>query len=414
MISGKSSHRFKLFLTFLAGLTGAQAASAQQQQSPNYAPPPMFDEAPAPMVRPQTQNGYIVEPKVSAQPTINQPDPAQGYRPVIAPRVSVDPDSGRRAPSLPPATPIKPIAPTAPIPVPAPSTPTAPSLVVEQPRGVIAPAAPVPATIAPPVTAPALAKPAFMKPIVEKKDVYIKRQKPETAPAPAPVKKPVPPKSTAIETPIEEKPAAKTDDRTQPIKRGIAMPAARVTNKGSVTGPKTMPAIPTEGVDGQVLFESDDQTQEQTILERHQIQTEEKHKAETLVPIVPRPKENVTPATFESGEQNAMKRSIPFEPGQIRLPAEIADPIAAGVVQELDKNDRSDWRLQVRAFATPHGTGLSSDRRIALSRALSLRSTLITQGVAAERIDVLAEGVESTGGQSGDRIDLYLYGPKSE
>ena len=109
-----------------------------------------------------------------------------------------------------------------------------------------------------------------------------------------------------------------------------------------------------------------------------------------------------------------LKKIIPFQPGQIGLPQAEADPIVAGIVKQLDGEDKKDWRVQIRSYATPHGTGLSSDRRIALSRALSLRTTMIAQGVPASAIDVSAEGLQSQSGGPPDRVDVYLYGPKDE
>ncbi|PZO77773.1 MAG: hypothetical protein DI626_12225, partial [Micavibrio aeruginosavorus] len=157
---------------------------------------------------------------------------------------------------------------------------------------------------------------------------------------------------------------------------------------------------------------------EPTIMERHQTQLEAQKNDTAVKPpehVVPRPDPNVTPARFAPNDQGVLKKTIPFEAGQIGMKGEDVNPIAAGVVAELDGKEKADWRVQIRSFATPHGAGLSSDRRIALSRALSLRSALIEKGVPASRIDVMAQGLEiESGEQAGDRIDLYLYGKKGE
>lgn len=440
MISGKFLHRSNLFFALLLSAACLSAPDANAQQG-GYAPPPMFDDAPAPMVRPQIENGYIVEPKTSSPP-VAAPSVSPAERPVaIAPRVSVDPDAKRPARLVTPKAPQAPVVPTAPIAIPAPPVVTAPAAPVIAPPQQARPVMPVAPPPAAPVSTPAPApvpKPPMMKPIVEK-EVYIKREKPplpakkpDVAPAPEkpaetviPAAKPAPKVESEAEVKkpapvLTAAPSSKNDDRTQPVppKDGKNMPAARVTNKGVLSGPKNMPSVPTQDVDGQVIFEPETAPiSEPTILERHQQQQTKEtatEKAETLVPIVPRPKDGVAPASFESAGQDALKRSIPFAPGQIGLKPEEADPVAAGIVKELDSEDKQGWRVQIRSHATPHGTGLSSDRRIALSRALSLRSTLITQGVAPDLIDVLAEGVESTKGQAGDRIDIYLYGPRAK
>lgn len=404
MTSGKFLHRFKLNFPCAAIVWALLAPSSyaqtqQQAQQPVYVPPPMFDDTPAVMVRPKTDNGYIVEPKTSPKPAAPV-TPAQAPRtPVIVPRISVDPDSGRAAPPLTRPKPAQPVKPATPAPV-KPAAPKTPSLVIEPKKA--------------PAPAPAGKKPDIMKPIVEKKpsektekEVYIKRDKAKAA-APEETKK-----QDVSET--KAPPISGMDD--------APMPAARVKHGGSImSGPKTMPAVPTEDVDNQVLFNGDDDTPSQTILERHQSQTrkkqqEEKKRAETARSAPPPAvKEDTVPATakartFEDNGQDAMKRTLPMQPGQISLSPPLAQQIAGDVLQELGADGKKDWRVQIRAYAAPHGAGLSSDKRIALSRALALRSSLITQGVAPDKIDVLADGLENAGDE---RIDLYLYGPKAK
>jgi outer membrane protein OmpA-like peptidoglycan-associated protein len=191
-------------------------------------------------------------------------------------------------------------------------------------------------------------------------------------------------------------------------------PVKRDPHESAIQGPKTMPALPTQSVDQQQTFEAKDAPKEETtILERHQ-QEALKEKREEIKPVVPAPKANVAPASFDKSGQEALKKTIPFQQGQIGLSSDQIDPLAAAVVKQLDAREREEWRVQIRAYATPYGTGVSSDRRIALSRALSLRSALIAQGVPAARIDVLAEGLQSDNPKQPDRIDLYMYGPEAK
>ena len=183
-----------------------------------------------------------------------------------------------------------------------------------------------------------------------------------------------------------------------------------------------MPSLPVQNVDGQVTHDTPAAPEEQTILERV---NQDKAPAEKTVatpapvatapqnpaPAFPAPAPDVPPASFDTAEQGALKKTIPLQPGQIGLDKAQSDPIVAAVMEQL--KDKEGWRVQIKSFATPHGAGVSSDRRIALARALSLRSTLITQGVPASAIDVLAEGLQSDAPAAPDRIDLYLYGPKT-
>ncbi|HEU4838297.1 MAG TPA: hypothetical protein VFS88_02680, partial [Micavibrio sp.] len=356
----------------LLAMTFLMPAQPVQAQDAGYAPPPMFEDMTPPMVRPQGQDGYIVTPKASTNTQL--PEPTLGRPPAVVPRVSVDPDAVRSAP--------------APAPSPAPAAATPAPSVPKSPKTPVVPAAPA-APVPPPK----------MKPVVE--ETYIKRD--------APMKKPEPPKKRSEEprteaigkpapTPAPSRPAAPAVPSKKPagdtkapsppsVEAPSAAPAKRDPHVSAIQGPKTMPALPAGNVEQQVTFEAAPETPE-TIMERHRKEAQAKRAGQpTLTPIVPAPNPNVQPAEFDRGGQDVLKKIIPFQPGQISLRSADADPIVAGVVKELDREEMKDWRVQIKAYATPHGTGLSSDRRIALSRALSLRSTMITQGVPANKID---------------------------
>jgi len=398
--SAKSSNLSRLILS-VSVLTLAPF-SAHAQQDAGYAPPPMFEDMTPPMVRPETKDGYIVTPKKSENtpPELGQSPTAKA--PIIVPRVSVDPDSGR-IPLPPPGS--QPAPQPQQVPPPAPQAPVVPVV----PTAPTVPAAP-----------PVVEKPKMMQPIIEKSD--IKREKAPSKPKadkpkaekPKDVKAPVPPVKPAVPASVTPPAETKTEAPVVVEEKKVipetpkAGPVPRDPNESAIKGPKTMPALPSEDVDQQVVFEGKQPETGETILERQQ------NESDTLKPVAPAPKSNVAPASFDKGEQGALKKSINFQPGQIGLSSAEIDPIAVGVNKELDADGKKDWRVQIRAYATSYGTGVSSDRRIALSRALSLRTALIAQGVSASRIDVLAEGQQSEGGKPEDRIDLYLYGPASD
>lgn len=402
MKSARLSKSLKLILLSLSAIVSYAPISIAQDSG--YAPPPMFDDMTPSMVRPQSNNGYIVEPKAS--PNTQLPPETPNAKPVILPRVSPAPASADAPPVT--TTPVqkKPaVAPTAPAP------PKKMQPIID-PRDTQAKKAPAVKPVE---------KPVVKKPVVEtpKAPAPVPPQKPA---AEAPVAKkieapsaPAKPEIPAEPVKVQEKKAGPTsstgDERTAPIKRN--------PKESAIKGPKTMPALPTEDIVKQNTFQSAkpaDEKETQTIMERHKRQTEEAKKKteDKKEPVAVRPKENVPPASFQKGEQGAMKRTIPFAQGQIGLSSEEINPVAVAVTQELDRDGQEEWRVQIKAYATPYGTGVSSDKRIALSRALSLRTALIEQGVPAARIDVLAEGQQTGSGEKPDRIDLYLYGPESD
>ena len=69
--------------------------------------------------------------------------------------------------------------------------------------------------------------------------------------------------------------------------------------------------------------------------------------------------------------------------------------------------EESDGRLQLKAYAGGTGETLSSARRLSLSRALSVRSFLIEQGIRSTRIDVRALGRAEDSGPP-ERVDIVL------
>jgi len=69
--------------------------------------------------------------------------------------------------------------------------------------------------------------------------------------------------------------------------------------------------------------------------------------------------------------------------------------------------DKADFRLQLLAFAGADGLSASKARRMSLSRALSIRSFLIENGVRSTRIDVRALG-NKTSEKPINRVDVNI------
>lgn len=96
--------------------------------------------------------------------------------------------------------------------------------------------------------------------------------------------------------------------------------------------------------------------------------------------------------------------TVPFEGSESTLNAaqqQKLDAIAA------EMGSAGESRLQVRAYATGEDGTTSSARRIALSRALAVRSYLMDKGIKPARVDVRALGSE-TDKSPVDRVDLIF------
>jgi len=106
-----------------------------------------------------------------------------------------------------------------------------------------------------------------------------------------------------------------------------------------------------------------------------------------------------------SGLRGEKALSVSFDSGAAEL-TEGAKAELGRLAVTLKKT--SDQRLQVVAYAAGTDAEASQARRLALSRALVVRSYLIEQGIASARMDVRALGnkIESDG--PADRVDLVL------
>ena len=110
----------------------------------------------------------------------------------------------------------------------------------------------------------------------------------------------------------------------------------------------------------------------------------------------------VAPAPKASNGGAAL--SIPFDTDTKSLPAS-----ASGALDDVAKKMNADksMRVQLLAFASAGERSEAKARRLSLSRALEVRSYLISKGIASTRMDVRALGNQSSSG-SPDRVDMTL------
>lgn len=360
-------------------LTFSVHANAQ-----DYVPPPMFDDPSTPTTRPQTNNGYIVEPRASPRETVPPMAPAPPITPITA-RTSKQ--SASMEPIVEPVRKSKAEKPdVAPV------------------KKSVKPAAVPPKKPSPPVAAAA--------PVIPAPPPAVTQQATEPAAAPIPSVPSALPKPAPIAIDPIVAPVPKT------------APASKVISKGVVTGPVSMPSVPTQAVEKHESFvdPSTNGKTEKTIMQRTQEQARAKQEElakkkedERLAaiaeaePEATAPVDNAVPTEFDPTHSGVLKKIVPYQAGQIVLEEADLMGLGAGVLTELKRRDH--WRIQIRSFATPQGQGVNSDRRIALSRAIAMRKSLVDQGVRASRIDVRAEGLQTNASETPDRIDLYLYSP---
>ena len=93
-----------------------------------------------------------------------------------------------------------------------------------------------------------------------------------------------------------------------------------------------------------------------------------------------------------------------FDGGSSDIPTDALGQITA-IVNAL-ANDPTQ-RLQLKAYAAAGADSASLARRLSLTRALTVRSVLIEQGVRSTRIDVRALGGKDAG-DTPDRVDIFI------
>jgi len=95
---------------------------------------------------------------------------------------------------------------------------------------------------------------------------------------------------------------------------------------------------------------------------------------------------------------------IPFIAQEAELPSSSLNTLI-GIATALNQND--EVRIQLKAYAANYGDSASHARRLSLTRALTVRSFLIENGVRSTRIDVRALGNKAKNGKS-DRVDVFV------
>lgn len=178
--------------------------------------------------------------------------------------------------------------------------------------------------------------------------------------------------------------------KEQPLKKAPPPP-------GIVKGAKTMPAVPAGGVQSDQTFTAAPDKPEDTLLERHRKkQTARQKRVENITAAPPPPEEDV---------QDLTKLSLPFSAGQTALDTKQALTISHNIARRLRQDPA--LRLQIESFAGAVDSGRSSDRQVALNRALAIRKVLLSENIAPHRIDVRAMGAK-TDQTPLERVDLYL------
>ncbi len=102
---------------------------------------------------------------------------------------------------------------------------------------------------------------------------------------------------------------------------------------------------------------------------------------------------------------------LSYKEGEVNLPDGAVTLIENDVLSNLKAHP--DTRIQIVAFAAAPDGKEATARRTSLSRALSVRSYLISQGIDATRMDVRAMGLQPDKKAPADKVDMILI-PRAE
>ncbi len=121
-------------------------------------------------------------------------------------------------------------------------------------------------------------------------------------------------------------------------------------------------------------------------------------------PAPPRRAPAATPASVPA-HTPARTSTVEFAPGGSEI-----TPAGRALLDTVAGQLAADARLHLElvAYAGATGDDAIEARRIALARALQMRSYLIEKGVPSSRMDVRALGNRNAGGGPADRVDLVM------
>jgi len=228
-------------------------------------------------------------------------------------------------------------------------------------------------------------------------------------PAPAPKRAAPPPPQAAIPAPPSDaalaaiKPAAGPRSASQPAKPPLAAPEIRERTSAAAPSPAVIPPVPPPAGRAPSLADIPPPPNVPPVSAAPRVPV-----TATPAPAAkaaPAPKTQVAGIPRTGSIGNGDQRQIVFAPGSAQLEGAGKSTLQA-VAEALAKDPA--LRVELRAYARGTDNNVSQARRLSLSRALAIRSALISQGVKPTRIDVRALGNRVPSGIP-NRVDLSVF-----
>lgn len=177
------------------------------------------------------------------------------------------------------------------------------------------------------------------------------------------------------------------------------------TPQGIVKGPKIMPSNKKKVVEVEEIFKAVDLPKPKIIKSMEILTAPKIPELKTVDDIVDEPSLISNLPALELQSDGSHKVVVIYEGVQSKLSTKHIALLKGRIIPQL-KKDR-DVRLLIQAYASVEADISSSDRRIALSRALEIRKYLLENNISSNRIDVRSLGSQ-TDVQPLDRVEFYL------
>jgi outer membrane protein OmpA-like peptidoglycan-associated protein len=114
------------------------------------------------------------------------------------------------------------------------------------------------------------------------------------------------------------------------------------------------------------------------------------------------------PSPLSVSQSGGLARVVmPFDRDADKLDDRLQASLRREVMPLLQNNP--GWNIQIQSFATSASDEAGSDKRLSLARALAVRSWMMEQGIAADRLDIRARGEGEKSDQPADRVELVLF-----
>lgn len=185
------------------------------------------------------------------------------------------------------------------------------------------------------------------------------------------------------------------------------IPSSKEQSNGIVKGPKTMPAVKKQGVDAESTFVGEGKNEPLMPFVKPAPVLNKTKELKNVPSIPPHPKETLEPKSEAETEKQVQSRKeirLGFAAEQSTINREHKDSVQQ-IVAYMNKHNKT--LVTIEAYASPQPKTMNGDRRLALSRAMSVREFIVANDIDPSRISVRSLGSKSNINPL-DRVEIKI------